>query len=248
MSDGLRGRPALVTGAASGIGAASWTALRDAGARVVGLDRRFGTAGGPPAGPDRLACDVADEAQVTAAVELACARLEGPPELLVNAAGIYPVAPIDQTSGADFDRALAVNLRGPFLLGRAVARAAVGVHRPASIVNLTSVAAEIADRREPSCGYAASKAGVAALTRQMAAEWASHQIRVNAVAPGVIDTPMLRLMDDPQAGARFLAEAVPLARLGRAEEVAQVILFLLSERASYVTGTVVTVDGGLSIL
>jgi len=247
VTAGLEGRRALVTGGASGIGAAATSALRRAGARVVALDRSFGAPGGPPAGPGQVPCAVEDAAAVARAVAAAAAELGGPPDRLVNAAGIYRVGPLDVTSAAAWDEVLAVNLRGTFLVSQAVARGLDG-SGGGSIVCLASVAAERADRREPSAAYAASKAGVAALTRQMAVEWAPAGIRVNAVAPGVIDTPMLRLMDDAAAGAAYVETAVPLGRLGRADEVAAVIVFLLSDAAAYVTGTVVTVDGGLSIL
>jgi 3-oxoacyl-[acyl-carrier protein] reductase len=111
-------------------------------------------------------------------------------------------------------------------------------------VNFASTAALVADAAEPSAHYNSSKAGVLALTRQMAVEWAPHGIRANAVCPGVIDTPMLRLMDDPATGRAYLDSGVPLHRLGTADEVAAVAVFLASSDASYLTGTAVTVDGG----
>ena len=92
--------------------------------------------------------------------------------------------------------------------------------------------------------YSASKAGLVALTKGMAAEWASQSVRVNVVSPGVIDTPMVRVMDDPEAGKRWLEARVPMARLGRPEEVAAVVCFLASDDASYVTGAELIVDGG----
>jgi NAD(P)-dependent dehydrogenase (short-subunit alcohol dehydrogenase family) len=117
-----------------------------------------------------------------------------------------------------------------------VAAALIAAGLAGAIVNISSTAGLVADASEPSAHYNASKAGVLALTRQMAAEWAPHGIRANAVCPGVIDTPMLRVMDDPAAGAAYLRTGVPHGRLGSADEVAAVVVFMASDDASYLTG------------
>jgi len=243
MTRRLAGRRALVTGGGSGIGLACARRLAAEGAAVVVLDRRPGEAGFPS-----VSCDVRDPDSVIAAAREAAGLLGGPADLLVNAAGVYRIAPLLDLSAGEWDDVLAVNLRGPFLTSRAVAAALIGEKRSGSIVNVSSIAAIVADAAEPGAHYSAGKAGLLALTRQMAVEWAPYGIRVNAVCPGVIDTPMLRVMDDPAAGEAYLRTAVPLRRLGTAAEVAAVIAFLASDEAAYLTGTSVTVDGGLTTI
>lgn len=239
----MAGRRALVTGGASGIGLATARRLRSEGARVVVMDRSWPD-DRPGPGIDRLTADVASPDQVTNAVLQSANTLGGPADVLVNAAGIYRIRPLLEITHDEWDETLAVNLRGSFLVSRAVAAALIDAGQPGAIVTIGSTAALVADAAEPTAHYNASKAGVLALTRQMAVEWAPHGIRANAVCPGVIDTPMLRLMDDPAAGQAYLDAGVPLRRLGTADEVAAVIVFLVSPDASYLTGVAVPVDGG----
>jgi NAD(P)-dependent dehydrogenase (short-subunit alcohol dehydrogenase family) len=241
------GRRALVTGGASGIGRATASLLRQRGAEVALLDSRsdaLAAAAAEMGARAALVVDVRDETAVEHALDEASAALGGPPELLVTAAGIYRIEALLATSGESWDEVLSINLRGTFLVARAAARRLAARKRPGAIATLASMAAFGADAREPSGAYSASKAAVLALTRQMAVEWAPLGIRVNAVCPGVIDTPMLRLMDDPVAGRAYLESAVPLGRLGQPEEVAAAIAFLLSDDASYLTGAAIPVEGG----
>jgi NAD(P)-dependent dehydrogenase (short-subunit alcohol dehydrogenase family) len=232
------GRRAVVTGAASGMGAAVAQRLAAEGATVAALDRAYGEAGMAA----RINVDVADADSVAAAVAQAVAVLGGPPDIVINAAGIYRIRPLVDTTPAEWDEVLGINLRGPFLVATAAVRAGMG---PGVIVNFSSVAAYEGAALEPSGAYNASKAGVSNLTRQMAVEWARLGIRVVAIAPGLIDTPMLRAMDDPAAGRAYIDASIPLRRLGTADELAAVACFAASAEAAYLTGTTIVVDGGL---
>jgi NAD(P)-dependent dehydrogenase (short-subunit alcohol dehydrogenase family) len=243
----FEGQRALVTGGASGIGLATGRLLRERGAEVALLDARaepLRAAAASVGAAAALTVDVRDEAAVEAALDDASSALDGPPDLVVTAAGIYRIGPLLSTSVEDWEETLAINLRGTFLAARAAARRLAAEGLPGAMVTIASIAAFEADTAEPAAAYCASKAGVLSVTRQMAAEWAPLGIRVNAVCPGVIDTPMLRLMDDPHAGRAYLEQAVPLGRLGKATEVAAAIAFLLSDEASYMTGAAIPVEGG----
>jgi len=233
------GRRAIVTGGLSGIGAATAALLRSRGAAVAVLDR----------GPDAdIVVDVRDAESVDAAVAAAAGRLGGPADVLVASAGIYRIAPFLDLEPGEWDDVMATNLRGTYLTGRAFAQALTAAGLPGAIVNLASTASLVGDAAEPTAHYNASKAGVVSLTRQMAIELAPHAIRVNCVCPGVIDTPMLRVMDDPAAGERYLRDSVPLRRLGTAAEVAATIAFLASAEAGYITGAALPIDGGSTLL
>jgi NAD(P)-dependent dehydrogenase (short-subunit alcohol dehydrogenase family) len=245
---GLDGRAFIVTGGAQGIGEACARRLAVDGAMVaiwdLDADRGNTLATGLSRGGARAACwrcDVSVKDQVDAALAATLAafgRIDG----LVNNAGIFRAAPFLDVTEADWDAVIAVNLKGYFLVGQAVARELAKAGRGA-IVNMSSVNGTLAI---PSiASYNASKGGIDQLTRAMALALADQGVRVNAVAPGTIATELARaaVLTSDEARARILSRT-PMKRLGEPREIAEVVAFLLSDAASYMTGEVVFVDGG----
>ncbi len=232
---------AVVTGAGNGIGAVIARFAVRAGYRVAAwdIDGDAVAAAAAEIGAVASTVDVADEASVQAAVD----ALPEAPKLLVNSAGVVRFGPLLDLSPADWDFAVRVNLTGTFVVGRTVARRMARAGGGA-IVNLASING-IASA--PNAGaYTATKAGVAMLGEQMAMEWSGLGIRVNTVAPGLIDAGMSNAIHaDPEARRRREAR-VPLGRLGSAADVAETVLFLGSDKASYVTGQLIAVDGGIT--
>lgn len=243
--NGGQSKVALVTGSARGIGLATARRFLADGWRVVLLDidgdtlRRAYAAIARPDDTMALACDVAEPAQVGRAFAVATERF-GRLDALVNNAGIAIFKPILDVTYEDWSRVLAVNLTGPFLC----AQAAVPVMRDnggGAIVNVTSISGLRASTLRTA--YGTSKAGLAHLTKQQAAELASIGIRVNAVAPGPVDTAMAKAVHTPEIRKDY-HDHMPLNRYGLEEELAEAIYFLAGERASYITGQVLCVDGG----
>lgn len=236
----------MITGAASGIGAATVRQALDAGYAVAALDadldRLVHTWADTPV--LSLGCEVTDSNAVAAAFDTAQSRWGAAATGLVHAAGIYRIAPATELSAEQWRALLDINTTGSFLVCREFGRRAIEAGLRGSAVLLTSIAHQRGDVAEPAAHYAASKGAVVSLTRQLAVEWGKAGIRVNAVAPGVISTPMLRIADDPDRLDTYLREGVPLGRLGTADEVASACLFLLGDRAAYISGAVLPVDGG----
>jgi NAD(P)-dependent dehydrogenase (short-subunit alcohol dehydrogenase family) len=236
---------ALVTGAARGIGLATAKRFLAEGWRVALLDidaatlKTAVTSLAQPDSTSMLVCDVSDAGQVAASMANTVQRF-GRLDALVNNAGVAVFAPVMETSDDDWSRVLAVNLTGPFLCTKA-AVPLMREHGGGAIVNITSISAVRASTLRSA--YGTSKAGLAHLTKQLAVELASSGIRVNAVAPGPVDTAMAKAVHTPDIRADY-HDAIPLNRYGLEEELAEAIFFLSSDRASYITGQVLAVDGG----
>jgi len=244
------GKTAIVTGAGSGIGHAIAQALAAEGAAVVIADIN------PATGADAAAAivaaggraiaipaDVADEAQVAQLVAQSVAQL-GQVDILVNNAGVVAHKLLIEMEREVWDRQLAVQLTGPFLASRHVARHLIARGAPGRIVNISSVSALMG--RVKGGAHCASKAGLTLLTKVLAMELGAYGITVNAVAPGLIDVPAQR--DEMNLSSaykdRYLQE-VPLGRIGQPEDIARTVLFLCSDDAAWVSGQLHVVDGGL---
>ena len=244
----LSGRIAIVTGGSQGIGLAIAEALAGAGATVAVVNRREETgqlaatkiraAGGS-------AIAVPADVRQAAAVERMAAevlRQLGQIDILVNNAGVIARKPAVGTSDAELAAMVETNLHGVFLCCRAVAPHMTS-RRRGTIINTSSVSATLG--MDIRAVYCATKGGVSSLTRALAVEWARHNIRVNAIAPGIIQTPILAdyLRQEPER-VRKACEEIPMGRLGRPEDLAGVALFLASDASEYVTGQTIFVDGG----
>ncbi len=248
MNTDLKDKIALVTGAGRGIGRGIALALAGAGARVavndVNPDTAAATVQAIRAAGGEAEAHVADVGNKMAVQTMIQAVLEAWDRLdiLVNNAGVEPSATILELDEWDWDKTLAVNLKGPFLCsqtaGRAMRELGGGV-----IVNIASIAGRAAGLRNRAA-YTASKVGLIGFTRECAREFAAYNIRVNAVCPGVIETEMTaHLRQNAAQMEKWLAD-IPQGRLGQPDEVAGLVLFLCSDAARYITGQAINVDGG----
>ena len=243
ISFGLQGRVCIVTGGAQGIGEACVRRFACDGAKpvIVDVDDTRGRALAQELGALYVHCDVGNKAEVDAVVAQALAA-QGRIDVLVNNAGIFKAADFLEVTEADFDAVLRVNLKGSFLMGQAVAREMAKAGRGA-IVNMSSVNGVLAIPNISS--YNVSKGGINQLTRVMALALADKGIRVNAVAPGTIATELAAkaVLTSEEARARIMSRT-PMKRLGEPSEIADVVAYLASDAASYVTGEIVVADGG----
>lgn len=252
QSNPLAGRTAVVTGGASGIGEACVRALLGAGARVAAVDasaRNLAEAQARLSGVNVSFAhlDVTDPDAVEATAADLSKRF-GRVDLLVNSAGIGRQTAAEAITAAEWREVIDVNLSGTFYCVQAFGRRMLADDRGGAIVNIGSMAGDIVVRPQRNVHYNASKAAVHHLTRSFAAEWADRRVRVNAVAPGFVETPMnaFALARDVETTRAWLGNT-PMARVGRPDEVASVVLFLCSDASSLMTGAIVAADAGYTL-
>jgi NAD(P)-dependent dehydrogenase (short-subunit alcohol dehydrogenase family) len=252
MSEDLEGRVVIVTGASSGLGEQLARAFADAGAVPVLAARRaerLAALREEIPGADTVVCDVTVEADRRRLVETVSAR-HGRIDGLVNNAGAGATAPALRTPTEQFARVIDLNLTAPYGLSCLVAERMKQFNGDGgkSIVNVASVMALRSIGEIPDAAYVASKAGIVGLTRELASQWGRYGIRVNAVAPGFFASEMTaELGDDPEQFPDVLLDRTPLRRGGHPGELDGAVLYLLGRGASFVTGHVLSVDGGLAI-
>jgi NAD(P)-dependent dehydrogenase (short-subunit alcohol dehydrogenase family) len=237
MTDRFSGKIALVTGGASGIGEACVDGLLREGARVVVADRNGGSLSGTNVA--FVHTDVTDPSACTNAID-DTVRLFGRLDVLINSAGVGELHASEDVSAESWRRTLSVNLDGSFFMAQAAIRRMLQ-HGGGSIVNVASIHSHVGFAQH--AAYCASKGGILNLTRALGLEYAARGIRVNAVCPGFVKTPMI----DAGVSDQLMPDIValhPIGRIAQPEEIARPVLFLASDEASFITGTSVIVDGG----
>ena len=242
----LTGKVAIVTGAASGIGAAIAEAFAARGARVALLDMNYDAAhalAATLANAHAVTCNVTDSASVAAAVAEVHAAMGGI-DILVNSAGIVDLAPAEDISLAAWDRTLAVNLTGSFLMAQAVGRAMIARGKGGRIVNLASQAGSVAI--DGHVAYCASKFAIVGVTKTLALEWGRHGITVNSISPTVVLTDLGRKAWDGPKGEAMKAQ-IPTGRFAEPHEIASAAVFLASDEAAMINGADLLVDGGYTV-
>jgi len=248
----LDGQVGIVTGGGQGLGKVFCRAFAEVGADVVVAELNAETGPATVLEIESMGrrslfvqTDVRDRASVQQMVDKALAQF-GRIDFLMNNAGITKWCAAESVPEDDWRDVIDVNLNGLFFCSQAVARHMIDRGK-GCIVNIASMSGLIANRPQPQASYNASKAAVIHLTKSLAAEWAPHNIRVNAIAPGYMDTPMARpFFQDPKYGGLWM-DAIPLKRPGTPEELAPVAVFLASQASSYVTGSTIVIDGGYTV-
>ena len=244
----LTGTTALVTGANRGLGRAIAVGLAQAGADIIGSSANLETRGSAVAGEVEatgraftgMACDLSDRSAVYGLLETLAAR-DRRVDILVNNAGIIRRAPAAVHEDADWDDVLDVNLTAPFILTRELGRRMVE-RRQGKVIFIASLLSFQGGIRVP--GYAASKSGVAALTKAFANEWAGSHVNVNAIAPGYMATDNTQALRDDPVRSKAILERIPAGRWGRPEDLVGAAVYLASAASDYIHGTIITVDGG----
>lgn len=246
----LEGRVAVVVGAAQGIGQATAEALGGLGAHVVVMDRNAEGIQRAVSGLEKdgftasgEVVDVAHSEQVRHAMAKVTADF-GAFDIFVNCAGVACHGDSLELDDNEWDRVMSINLAGAFWCAREAGRQMIGLGKPGSIVTIGSISGEVANVPQHQTAYNASKAGVHTMTKCLAVEWAKSGIRVNAIAPGYVETELTRGgLENPVWAARW-ADLTPMGRVAQPQEIASVAAFLSSDAAAYMTGSIVVVDGG----
>ena len=249
----LEGKTALVTGGGQGLGGAIAEGFAQFGADVSVVDINPTTAEevsesirGMGRNSVSIECDVSNEEQVKSTVEKTIKEL-GKIDLLAAVAGIGDRAMAEDMTMNQWDRVIAINLRGVWLFDQEVGKHLISRKAGGSIINMASIAGQVGIKTG-NANYCASKGGVIALTRLLAVEWAKYKIRVNAIAPVQFKTPLvLPLLEKPEI-VRYFLDAIPLNRFGEVDEIVGPAVFLASDAASMVTGIILNVDGGMTAM
>ncbi|MFT3670580.1 SDR family NAD(P)-dependent oxidoreductase [Aestuariivirga sp.] len=244
----ISGRTALVTGGAKGIGRTCAEALAAAGAKVViaDMDEAAGQATAKELGGSFVKLNVTRKSEVDA-VAAEITRQHGALDILVNNAGIVQNGPSEDVAMEDWQRVIDVNLNGVFYCAQAFGKEMVKAGK-GSIVSISSICGSVTVYPQPQAAYNASKAAVNLLTKSLAVEWAKRGVRVNAVAPGYTATELTLAGRSKPEWFETWMRMTPMGRLGEPKEIANAVLFLASDAASYITGTVLMVDGGYTAM
>lgn len=244
----ITGRSALVTGGAKGIGRACAEALAAAGAKVIiaDMDVAAGAKTAKDLDGEFVRLNVTDRAQVEKVAADIAARF-GALDILINNAGIVQNGPSESVAAEDWRRVIDVNLNGVFYCAQSFGRDMVSAGK-GSIVSISSICGSVTVFPQPQAAYNASKAAVNLLTKSLAVEWAQKGVRVNAVAPGYTATELTLAGRSRPEWYNTWMQMTPMGRLGEPREVANAVLFLASDAASYITGTVLMVDGGYTAM